>query len=348
MKNQRSIPVYKILDVPGLYNSLGYLDFNTIADLSYPYTIIISLRGGGKTYGALSWMLEHDKRFIYFRRTKIAAEIAATAAYSPFKIINADKGIDVQPQYNSKLGVGSFVLDDKTVGYVTSLSTFAGLRSIDGSDLDWMIFDEFIPQPEERSLYNSFTAWAHADETLNRNREADGRPGIRRLLMANSDTIYGDIVSGYGIGDCFMYMQEDGIEAVEFSPDMVLLRPKCEQLAERKKDTPLYRVTAGSDFARVALDNQFRIEDREKIRRQPVTEYKPICRVNGVTICRHKSGRRYYVTTSRIGQPKIYQDTDADRRRFLNENPGIYPAYMAKRVTFENLAAQMAFLKIYG
>lgn len=339
---------YKALNVPDLYTGSGYLNMEAVLALGYPFTIIITLRGGGKTYGALSYMVEHGQRFIYFRRTKIAAELAASADYNLFKKLNTDKGYGVFTAFSARTGTGAFSRDGDVIGYITALSSVAGIRSIDGSDINFLIFDEFIPQPEEKRLYDAFLAWSNADETINRNREADGGQPARRLLMANADTIYGDIVAGYGIGDALLWMQETGTEAVEFSPDMVLLRPGMAELLERKKDTSLYRVTAGSDFSRVALENEFRIEDRERIKKQPVREFLPVCFHHGICFFRHKSNNKWYVSRKKSGRPKMYKETDADRRRFLNENPGIWPAYLAKRIIFEDLGAQQAFLSIFN
>ena len=339
---------YKVLNVPDLYHEgSGYLNIPAVLALGYPFTIIITLRGGGKTYGALSYMVDDGYKFIYFRRTKIAAELAASADYNLFKKLNRDKGYGVETSFSARLGTGSFTRDGQTIGYITALSTVAGIRSIDGSDIDFLIFDEFIPQPEEKRLYDTFKAWSNADETINRNREADGGTAARRLLMANADTIYGDIVAGYKIGDALLWMQESGTEVLEFSPDMLLVRPGMAELLERKKDTALYRVTAGSDFSRVALENEFRIEDRERIKKQPVREYVPVCYHNGVCFFRHKTLIKWYVSTKKTGKPKMYSGTDADRRRFLNENPAIWPAYLNKRIIFEDLAAQQAFLSIF-
>lgn len=339
---------YEILEIPELYTSSGYLNMEAILALGYPFTVIVALRGGGKTYGALSWMIEHERTFLYFRRTRNATEIAATAQFNLFKKLNADRGYGVQTSYSQKLGIGTFTQDGDICGYITSLSTFAALRSIDGSDIDFLILDEFIPQPEEVNRYDLFTAWSNADETINRNREADGNAPARRLLMANSDLIYGDIIAGYDIGDILLMMQETGIEAVEVSHDMLLLRPGMKDLQERKRDTSLYRVTAGSDFSRVALENEFRIEDRERIRKQPLNEYTAFCRIRGITFYKHKTLQKMYVTRRTKGRPKTYADTDSDFKRFLNDNPGIWPCYLNKRMIFEDLGAQQIFLKLFS
>lgn len=340
---------YETLEIPELYTSSGYLNMEAILALGYPFTVIVALRGGGKTYGALSWMIEHERTFLYFRRTRNAAEIAASGPFNLFKKLNADLGYGVTTTWTNKLGIGTFTQDGDTAGYITSLSTFAALRSIDGSDIDFLIFDEFIPQPEEVNRYNLFTAWSNADETINRNREADGQPPARRLLMANSDLIYGDIIAGYDIGDLLLWMQETGTEAAEASPDMLVLRPGMQDLQERKRDTSLYRVTAGSDFSRVALENQFKIEDRERIKRQPLREYVPMCRIRGITFYNHKSENRIYVTRRASGvPPRVYADTDSDFRRFQNENPSIWPCYLGKRMIFEDLGAQQIFLQLYS
>lgn len=340
----------KILDAAGLYDGSGYLDFKYIMGKGYPYTIIISLRGGGKTFGILDWCLSEDQYFIYFRRNKNALEIVTDPRYHIFKAINRIRGRNITPSLEKGI-IGHFseTQEDETkeIGLAASLSTFGGIRSISAEDIMIEIFDEFIPQAEERRTYDLFSAWVHADESITRNRVVDGLPEPRRVLLANTDRIHGDILAGYGVIDCFYEMQESEIEIMEFSQDILLVFPRSLKLAEAKEDTALYRTTQGTEFHDVAIGNRFKIEDRINVAKKPLREFVPVSLIDGICIYRHKNNGSYYITTKVSGSPASYDSTDADRRRFLRASSGLWTAYLRKKVYFENLRCQNVFMRIY-
>lgn len=341
----------KPVEIRDLYEAGGlYINLPAILNLGYKYTIIVSLRGGGKTYGCLKYMLENHEKMIYFRRSKPALYMAADKDLHMYRRINTDLNRDVVPQINEKTGLASFREGDELIAMAASLSTFASIRSIGSArdlGISWLVFDECIPQPDERRTYDVYSAWRHAEETLIRNDELQGETVCRRLLMANADQIYGDIVAGFGIGDELMVMQDMGMEAAEHSEDVLILRPRCDALRAAKEDTALYRTSGGSEFSSVALDNQFMIRDRGDIKKQPLHEFIPIASINGICVYRHKTRKVYYVSEKITGKPKVYERTDADRRRYLRDHMRIWKAYMARRVSFESLTAQMTFFKIY-
>lgn len=167
------------------------------------------------------------------------------------------------------------------------------------------------------------------------------------LLLSNSDLIYGDIVAGFDIGDDLLYMQEAGIDQMEKSADMLLIRPKGEAFKKAKAETALYRVTKGSEFSRVALDNEFKIHDRSKLRSRPLAEYRPIASIYGICVYRHKNNGSYYVTDKVSGAPTKYESTETDRRRFLRDHPAIWRAYQKRKIVFESIRVQTIYKKLF-
>lgn len=336
----------KALDNAGVYLDSGYLNFDYIMSLGYPYTIIVSLRGGGKTFGALDWCLRNEQYFMYFRRNKNALEIVTDPRYHIFKAINRIRDRKIVPALEKGI-IGHFTEDEKEIGLAAALSTFGGIRSISAEDITVMIFDEFIPQAEERRTYDLFSAWVHADESITRNRVTDGLPEPRRILLANTDRIHGDILAGYGVIDDFYYMQQHEIEIAEASQDVLLVFPRSEKLAEQKEDTALYRTTRGTEFHDVAIGNRFKIEDQINVKKQPIREYVPQSYIDGICVYRHKSNGSYYITQKVTGSPTVYDNTDADRRRFLRASSALWSAYLRKKVYFNDLKAQNIFLRLY-
>lgn len=337
--------------IDNLYCEGGkYINFPSILDLGYKTTVIISLRGGGKTYGALKYMIEHGERFMYFRRNGRSLEMATDENFHIFTELNADLGRHITPSLNHKTGLGIFSEDDEIIGYAANLGTFGAIRSIGSAKalgIKWLIFDEFIPQAEETRRYDLFDAWMNAVETLTRNAEIENYK-VHRLLMANADTIRGDVVAGLNIADDYLAMQENGIEAAIHSGDMLLVRPQCDVLMKLKADTSLYRDAAGTDFASVALGNMFRVDDRPLIVSRNLREYIPIAAIDGICIYRHKSRREYYVSGTVSGKPKTYSAGEADHKRYMRDNLAIWQAFLNKRVFYDSVRTQTAFRKLYG
>ena len=328
-----------------LYLPNNYLNMVGILRDPHPFIIVVGARGTGKTYGTLTGALDLKEKFMYFRRTQKIIDAVTDPALHIFKRINVDRQLDIFPQ--SSRGLVRFMDGDDIIGYAAGLSTFANVRGFDGSDIDLIIYDEFIPEPTERVMFNAYTALLNAIETIGRNRELEGRPPVKTLLLSNSDLIYSDIVSGLKIGDRLLAMQESGVEILDVSPELLIVRPAGEAFREQKKDTALYRLTAGGSYAAVALDNAFPIEDRERIKKRPLAEYKPLAAISGICLYRHKSGGSFYVTDRITGAPKLYASDPADEKRFIRENLYVWRAHLKRKVFFSGVDVQTRFKQLF-
>lgn len=331
-----------------LYLDNHFLNMEGILRDPHPFIVVIGARATGKTYGTLKACIDDGIRFIYMRRTARILELIMDPALHIFKRLNADQGWDIRPELSK--GLGRFYNDNRggeLAGYAAALSTFANIRGFDGSDIDLLVYDEFIPEPTERQTFNSYTALLNAAETIGRNRELEGRPPLKLLLLSNSDLIYSDIIAGLGIGDKLFEMQEEGREVYDVSDDLLLIRPASEAFAEQKAQTALYRLTAGQAYAAVALENRFPIEDRERIRERPLREYVPIAAISGICIYRHKSNGTLYVTDRISGAPALYENNEAERRRFLRNHPGIWRLFQKRKIFFSGIDVQTKFKALY-
>lgn len=326
-----------------LYLENNYLDMGSVISEPYPFIMVISGRGGGKTYGSLRYCMEQGIKFMYLRRTKTILELITDPRYQPFKRINADTGRNIIADYGR--GIGSFKDEDtgELIGYAAALSTIANIRGFDGSDIDLIIWDEFIPEPTERVTFNMLTAFYNAVETIGRNREFEGRPPVKSLLLSNSDLIYSDVIAGLGVGETLYQMQTTGTEIVEASPELLLIMPKLEAFKDEKADTALYRLTRGSEYAAIALDNRFAIEDRALIRKMDLRQLRPVCSLGSLVFYKEKTGSRWYVTTHLSGSPLAYETTEKDTRRFIREQGAIFRAYDKRRLFFQDVNIQTKF-----
>lgn len=328
-----------------LYLESGYLDMGSIIDDPHFMRVVVSARGPGKTFGALSQAVKKGLKFLYLRRTKTQLDIISNPLYSPFKRINTFFGWDIQP----KRGNGMAVFQDGAghlIGYAGALSTFRNVRGFDGSDIDLIIWDEFIPEEEEIVKFNDWASFLNIVETVARNRELEGRQPIKILLCANSNKIYGYAVNGMQIENDLIEMRESGEEIREITPDLIVIVPRAEKFTEAKRQTALYRLTAGSRFSEMAIDNAFRIRSREKIGKRPLAEFVPLCGFKGEFVYRHKADRSYYVTSVKRGSPVVYEDTADGKRKFLTKYGYLETAHTRGRVFFETLHDQAGFFEM--
>lgn len=330
-----------------LYLPSGYINMGAVLADPHPFIILVGARGTGKTFGALDRAAALNLRFLYFRRTAKIVELITDPAMHVFKPINSLEGWNIQPE-GSK-GLIRFVDQDTEAvkGYAAGLSTFANVRGFDSSDVKLIIYDEFIPEPTERVMFNAWTALLNAIETVGRNRELSGADPVKVLLLSNSDLIYSDIIAGLGIGDKLLMMQETGTEQLVVSPELLLIRPASSEFKDVKSRTALYRLTAGSDFADIALDNRFPIEDRSRIRKEPLKEYIPLAAVSGICIYRHKTIDRFYISSRVSGSPTVYDSTAADLKRFYREQASVWRAHQRRRVYFEGVDVQTKFKNLF-
>lgn len=304
-----------------LYLNNGYLNVPYILHYNVPFIFVVGGRGTGKTYGALKYVLESGTPFIYMRRTQSQADIISKPEFSPFKTISRDMGIAVTSQPITKYNAAFYLADldgDKAIpagppiGYTMALSTVSNLRGFDASDVEIIIYDEFIPEKHERPLKNEADALFNAYETINRNRELSGRAAVKLLALSNANTLENPIFQKLEIVDKVYKMQKTGQtvtinEARGYAVVMLTGSP----ISTAKDQTALYKLTRGSDFAAMSIDNSYNI-DFERPAVIDLLQYTPVCTVEGITIYQHKSAPRLYVTLHKSGgaseaDPRLYK-----------------------------------------
>ena len=333
-----------------IYSDNGYLNMPGIADEGYPFTFVVSGRGFGKTYGALDDVKENDIPFMYMRRTQTQLDMCTIEDFSPFKTLNHDKGWNVKLKKLQKNSV--FFTENpegiKIHGYACALSTVANLRGFDASDIERIIYDEFIPEKHEKPIKNEADALWNAYETMNRNRELTGRKPIQLLCLANSNELANPIFESLGLIRIADKMNKTGNECYrDDNRGIMLIMPSRSAIGEKKRNTALYRLTKGSEFSQMALDNSFRI-NRQHIAPRPLVEYTPVCIIGDLCIYRHKSNRKLYATTHRTGAFKsIYTTSDTDILHYRRNFDSHWDLYIEDKIDFEDVLAEKLFLKYW-
>lgn len=326
------------------YPDSGYVNIGGILDEGYPFNFICGGRGTGKTYDALRTAREQGKKFILMRRTQAQADLISKPEFSVFKPLNNDYDWNVQPERVSKYN-SAFVENDIQIGYTCALSTLSNMRGFDASDIELMIYDEFIPEKHERPIKNEADALWNAYETINRNRELKGIAPVQLLCLANANDITNPVFESLNLIRIADRMQKKGTERwTDEKRGIQLIMLQRSPISRKKGQTVLYNLTEGSGFSRMSLENSFNV-DRQHVRPRPLSEYVPVCLIGELCIYRHKSEPRLYCTTHQSGVfSRKFGTSDTDRIFYRRVFCHHWEMYIQNQVDFEDVLSEQLYL----
>ena len=344
-----------------LYTDAGWVDIPEILHQGYPFNFVSGGRGTGKTYGALLHGRQRSapmNRFMLLRRTQAQVELISKPEFSPFKAIDAGSGTLTVTQPLTKYTSGFYdgrEQDDGSVkaygpplGYTAALSTFSNLRGWSAPEISLCIFDEFIPERHERPIKDEAGALWNCYESINRNREMAGGSPLQLLCLANANTLGNPIFIDLQLVSVAEKMRAKGREIwTDDKRGILLVLLQQSPISEAKRDTALYRLQQGSEFSKMALDNDFAYEERSEVGRLPLKELVPLVAVGEICIYRRKAGG-YYVSGHRSGSPELFGTGPNDLLRFKRKYLWLWQAYMNKRVVFEQYIHEILLNKYFA
>ena len=341
--------------VKSLYTENGWVNIPAIRvyqeTQQLPFCFCWGGRGIGKTYGALQDSSaqaladpEGRHKFILVRRTQSQVDIISKQDLSPFKRIDLDQNVFTECRPISKFTTG-FYRDEKLIGYVAALSTFSNLRGFDASDVDNIIFDEFIPENHEKPIRNEADALLNLYETVNRNRELGGQPPVRLACYANSNNIANAIFSGLGLISTVERMERKRREQWELRDrGVLLLNLNNSPISRKKAQTALYRLSGeDTQFGRMALANSFRSDTGSRHGSRNISEYIPQLAVGRLCVYEHKTTGEFYVCDLISGTPQRYGDNKTELARFKAANIWLWREYMNSNIVFRDLETEITF-----
>ena len=318
-----------------------------------PFQVYIGGRGIGKSYSALRELaldMPEDEKWIYMRRTGKEIEACATEFGNPFKTINKDFGTAIVPMSGGKGAAEYFYnnLDEDNpilCGYGVALSTFAGLRSMDLSDVTLVVFDEFIPERQVKRIKAEGDALLNFYETVNRNRELQGRPPLKLILLANAIDLANPILETLGIITEIENMISHG-EHRRTIPQRGLYIERVGKVGvtNAKQHTALYQL-ANADFTNDTLNADFLSADLTTIKRNVnLKEYKPVFRFSDYVVFR--SSKAFHIQKSDITVAKNFPESAGVKvRTFFAPTYRVARAY--GNITFESYTTQVFFDELF-
>lgn len=342
-----------------LYDENGYVNIEAILNTGLPFLFVTGGRATGKTFGALDYIIEHKKKFVFLRRTQSQVDLINKPEFSPFKPVADYRNIEIVSKPLSKYNVGFYLGEENDegkvdpvggcLGYSMALSTISNLRGFDASDVEIMVFDEFQPEKHERPIKNEAQAFFNAYETINRNRELQGRPPLQALCLSNSNDAGNALYMELKLISKVETMKKKGQKySLDYNRGIGIFLLDDSPISRKKSETALYRATAGNEFEEMALSNDFADFKYTSINPQPIKEYKAICTVGEITFYRHKSkNNQYYCSTLQSGTSpdEIYNADETDLKRWYRRYSFLWESYMKDRIYFEDATSELIFNK---
>lgn len=345
-----------------LYLASGYLNFESVVDDECPFAFVIGGRGTGKTFGALDYCKRHydatGRPFIYMRRTKTQAELVATDIFNPFRPLNDAFGWMVEPFPISK-GVYGFyetMVDENGmkkpvgdyIGIIAALTTFSNFRGFDGSNIDIIVYDEFIKNKGEKSIRDEGFSLLNVFETVNRNREFYGSDSVKLVCLSNSNAIGNDVFLDLQLVAHAEFMQKKGKnQYYDFGRGIAIYDLADSEISKRKKDTALYKMDAGGAFSEMSIGNKYEDYDKGFVHSEPLQEYKPLVKIGEICIYTHKSEPRYYCTFHESGTVEVFKTTAVEKTKFIRKFSFLWDAYLSEQMVFDSFLCKKIFEEIF-
>lgn len=331
------------------YDANGWIDFNSLFQIPATFYFLIGARGIGKTFGGLLWPIENNKEFMFMRKTRAELDMLKKPGFTPFDPINTEKNRDItlEPEGHMLTRVKE---NNITRGHMVALSDVAKLRGFNADSLKYILYDEFIHEAHEKPMKNEAEAFFNAYETMNRNRELDGRPPIRAVLAANSNEIKNDFFMYLRIAERFERLRKKGKSYfIDKERGLCVIDYSDSPISLKKKNTALYKLTAGTDFSKMAIDNEFVTARTDKIKSENIAGYILETKIGELYIYKHKSNGRYYVTMFRSGTPAEEVNPAGEGRKYIiRRYIRYYNAFVNDRLLFENTTCLYLFEKYYS
>lgn len=300
--------------------------------------IIIGGRKRGKTYSVLKDCYLNKRKFTFVKRTNNDVDLICGAGIkgdievdlSPFKPINRDLKCNVKAR---KLfdGVGAFFdcdsennIQGQPIGYILSLNAVSKMKGIGIDECDWMIFDEFIPQPWDKINRKEGEQILDLYVTQNRDREHRGIPEVKLIALANATSINNKLMDVLELTDTVADMNTNNKDFYydENRNILIHLLANADDFYKNESNTKIFNAMVGTKWHSVVYENTFAYDDFSSVKNQSIKGYNCIiCIKNKENLYYiYRKNDMYYMTTSRGNYNTIYDfNKENDQKRFYGE-----------------------------
>lgn len=209
---------------------------------------IVGNRGAGKSYGCKEWCIDDylktNKQFIWVRRFKSEFDDFKSTFYNDIYHKYEGHEFEVVSNENSF----RFLCDGKVMGYGIPLSISLKKKSIPYTNVDKIIFDEFIIEKgSSYYLNNEVEVFLDLMETVIRLRD-DFRCSF---FIANAITF---------TNPYFLYFnltKPNNKKMIKTKDDILLQFVANKEFIEKKKKTRFGKLISDTNYAKYSIENEF-------------------------------------------------------------------------------------------
>lgn len=337
---------------------------------NYPDTwiqIIIGGRNTGKTFSALRYCYEQGKKFVFVKRTDEDVKLITSGSgrigqkqnmfgmdLSPFKAINRVVGCSVKA-FSVYKGLGGFwicepdeegneVPSGAPIGYILSLNSVTKFKGFDLSDCDYIIFDEFIPQPWERVNRKEGEQIMDLYKTVSRDREHRGLPALKLLCLANATKASNPLMNILEITDKVVHMELQEEATFHDKERGILVHRIIDnpEFMEQERKSFIYKAMGNTAWGSMALENKFGYDDFTNVKKMNLKNFKNLCSIHfksNTYYIYYRDDGLYHMTKSKCNNSPEHFDLDLDNdvRRFYREMlSDLQEICMEGRFTFQS------------
>ena len=340
-----------------IYLPSGYVNVPLILKPKIFHTVImIGGRGTGKSYGVLDHVTGSGDKFFYMRTQQTELDLMSDPELNPFNSLNVNNKTDYTLKKRGKYVTGIYPTKEDSngntnlMGLCTALSTIYHVRGMDAQEYKYLFYDEIISEPHVRSIKEQYKAIKGAYETLNRNRELDGKPPLRLIMCGNSDDINNDILAGYNLIDVLFKMREKGEELKDFPErGLRVVYTLKSPISARKKKTALYKGQDNDTYTQMSLGNEFTQFYHGNIKTMNLKQFEPVLKVGDIAVYKSKGEQRVIYVTPCINDtfPYEYGLTDYELMQFRYRHKLLLDLYLRGKLIFENASCEIAFYNLW-
>lgn len=245
---------------------------------------IISLRGGGKSYGSLKYCVEKylkEKKegrlwqFVYVRRQE--NELKKLTISRGGRLFDAIR--HEFPDHVLKAESNTLYCDGEVMGYAVQLSTAVTQKSDPMPYVQFIIFDEFIAVKRSSYLPDEVTKFLELYESIA--RPGTDHPIVKVFFLGNAVT---------QTNPYFEYFYLERPYSGEFkkfgtTKDILVQDVDVPELQAKKHQSRFGQLIAGSEYAAYAIDNEWLDDDEDFLKKKTKDcEYRMSIRYNGTWI----------------------------------------------------------------
>lgn len=288
--------------------SLYFNAWEIVKNTDYFLYLFIGGRGIGKSYSIQKGLItDNDRKFIYLRTSDSELEMSLTRESNTFKAINRDCNTNIEISVQKKVYLIEEVeyeederIVKKNYGIAGALSTFGKYRGTDFDEYEYIFYDEFISKSPVKTAIDKKQSKLFFDmiETVNRNRELQGRNPIKIILCGNANMLDNDILRSLKLPSQIMLMINNNQEIfVDDERGLYLHLPLDVPISREKKKTSLYRLLGDNDdYTKMATSNVFVNDDFSDIKKYPRNKLIPMYNFDDLYFYQIKDSGKIYVS----------------------------------------------------